>query len=194
MTNPTFVRSFPYQTIPVYGYLLSLQQDKWNKSINAGTNLTKFFIHAFGIKLPDNLASAVEMISGSYNGKQIVEEETKREEETKKQIALYKSKFVEQPHFEIAFEQMSISFDPRNIMPLGQYGTVYPTIRVTDKWGVLTVSNGALISPQWDKITISNPEKTVGNKITGDGWILDLEEGYALVKNDDTGNYMLKKK
>jgi len=37
-------------------------------------------------------------------------------------------------------------------MPIENKGTVYPNIRVTDKWGILSVDSGALMSINWDKI------------------------------------------
>ncbi|MEF9478943.1 hypothetical protein OWR28_15565 [Chryseobacterium sp. 1B4] len=193
MKNPTFVRSFAYHTTPVYGYLLYNKDKGWNKKIDAKTDLTGYFIKAFKITIPADLQKAVEELYDDYNGKTIIKEEAEREERTKKLIAEYKLKFIQQPHFEIRFEKMNVSFDPRNIVPLEDKGTVYPNIRVTDLWGILTVENGALMSPDWDKISISNPVKTENKKISGDGWILELSDGYTISKDKDSGNYKLVK-
>lgn len=133
--NPTFVRSFAYHTVPVYGYLLYKKDKSWNKKITGKTNLTNYFIKAFNIEIANDFKDAVEKLVNDYNGSVIIEEETKREERIKKLIAEYKSKFIDQPHFEIKFEKMNVSFDPRNIIPIEDKGTVYPNIRVTDKWG-----------------------------------------------------------
>lgn len=192
--NPTFVRSFSYYTIPAYGYLLYKKDKNWNKQISPETDLTNYFIKAFNVYLPTDLKNAVEKNSVEYNGYTIVAEEKERAEKTKKLIADYKSKFVEQAHFEIRFEQMNVSFDPRNITPLADNGTVYPKIRVTDLWGVLTVENGALMSPNWNKISITNPTSITDKKIMGDGWILELKEGYGIEKDLADGNFKLKKK
>lgn len=193
MKNPTFVRSFAYHTTPVYGYLLYQRDPSWNKKINAKTDLTDYFIKSFDIRIPAVLQKTVEKLSGDYNGKAIMKEEVEREEKTKKLIAEYKLKFIQQPHFEIKFEKMNVSFDPRNIVPLEDKGTVYPNIRVTDLWGILTVENGALMSPNWDKISISSPVKTENKKISGDGWTLELADGYNIVKDGSNRNYKLIK-
>lgn len=193
MKNPTFVRSFAYHTTPLYGYLLYNKDKGWNKKIDAETDLTGYFIKAFNITIPTALQKAVEKLYDDYNGKTIIKEEAEREERTQKLIAEYKLKFIQQPHFEIRFEKMNVSFDPRNIIPLEDKGTVYPNIRVTDLWGILTVENGALMSPNWDKISISNPVKTENKKISGDGWILELSDGYTIIKDKDSGNYKLVK-
>lgn len=192
--NATFVRSFAYHTIPVYGYLLYNKDKNWNKKITAKTDLADYFIKSFNINIPADVNNAVKKISDYYKGKTIIEEETKRNEKTKKLIAEYKLKFIERSHFEIQFEKMNVSFDPRNIVPVENKGTVYPNIRVTDKWGILTVENGALMSSNWDKISISNPVQMEDEKISGDGWILELAEGYAIKKDDPSGNFILIKK
>lgn len=194
LQNPTFVRSFAYQTIPIYGYLLNASKRYWNKDVTIETNLTDYFIKAFGLSVPPDLKKIIEVISDKYNGQIIIAEETAREEKIKKLIVEYKSKFIEQPHFDIHFEQMNISFDPRNIMPLEDRGTVYPNLRISDKWGILSVENGALVSSMWDKVTVTNPIKTDNKNISGDGWTLQLNEGYTVSKDESNGNYKLLKK
>lgn len=103
LSNPTFVRSFAYQTTPIYGYLLAKVKKGWNKEISINTDLTNYFISKLNISLPKNLNKSVELILNQYNGKLIISEENAREEKTKEIIAKYKSKFIEQPHFEIRF-------------------------------------------------------------------------------------------
>jgi hypothetical protein len=193
-SNPTFVRSFPYQTIPAYGYLLYSAKKDWNKDINIKTNLADYFIEAFKLYVPDDLEKSIDAISSRYDGPEIFAEESEREEKVKQLIAEYRSKFIEQPHFEIRFENMNVSFDTRNIMPLEDKGTIYPYIKVIDNWGILTVKNGALMSSNWDKITVTPPLKIKDKTITGDGWTLELNEGYKVIKEENNGNYILKKK
>lgn len=192
--NPTFVRSFAYQTIPIYGYLLVKTNKGWNREITIKTNLTDYFIKVFDISLPSDLKRTTNLILNQYNGEVIISEEKTKEEKTKMLIAEYKSKFITQPHFELVFEQMNVSFDPRNIMPIEDKGTVYPNIRVTDNWGILTVENGALMSSNWDKISVTIPLKNGDKNISGDGWTLELKDGYSVTKNESTGNYRLTKK
>jgi len=193
LTNPTFVRSFAYQTTPIYGYLLYDMNKEWNRDISVRTNLTEYFMKAFDIALPDYLNDAATTTMDRYNGQSIVAEENAREEKTKERIAEYKRRFLEQPHLELRFINMNISFDPRNIMPLEDKGTVYPTIRVTDNWGILTVENGALLSANFDKITVCVPTAISDAKVVGDGWTLELRNGYTVQKGTASNDYILKK-
>lgn len=193
LLNPTYVRSFAYQTWPVYGYFLQQQMPGWNKKLNSTTKLTDFFINTLHIPVADNLKKYVTTILPKYSGQMIIEEEIAREEKIKKMIVEYKSKFIEQPHLDIFFEQMNISFDPGNIMPLEDKGTVYPNMRISDKWGILTVEKGALMAPGWDRISVSIPIKTTGKTISGDGWTLVLNSRYQLIKKEENGNYQIVK-
>lgn len=187
---PTFVRSFAYLTIPLYGILLSKSDKYWNKQIDSNTNLTDFFIKSFNLNIPDTIG---EEIINQYGLSDINTFETKREERIKQLTLEYKAKFIEQPHLEIRFEKMSISFDPRNLMPIEGYGTVYPTLRLSDNWGILTVSDGALLGTNWDKITVSEPTLINKEKVVGNGWTIDLNSGYIVEKNSTDKNYSLKK-
>ncbi|MEH7888884.1 hypothetical protein BAX95_01960 [Elizabethkingia meningoseptica] len=194
LKNPTYVRSFAYNTTPVYGYLLSQKDKYWNQKVTANSNLTDVFIKALNIKIPANVKAAVEKRSPEYDGAAIIKEEKIREEKIKIRIAEYKAKLIEQPHLEIRFEKMNVSFDPRNILPIEDKGTVYPNIRVTDNWGILEVKNGALIYPNWDRMSISIPSKINDQLVEGDGWTLQLNSNYTVKKDEKGNNYILIKK
>jgi hypothetical protein len=188
---PTFVRSFAYITTPLYGLILSRSDKSWNKQITDTTNLTDYFIKAFGVSVPPILCPDC---LARYRYKEILDEETSREEEKVKQVAEFKRLFIEKPHLDIMLEKMNISFDPRNIVPLEEYGNVYPVMRITDSWGILTVSGGALLGRNWDKVTVSEPVVMSSEKITGDGWTLELKDSYKVEKNLPGGNFTVRKK
>jgi hypothetical protein len=194
MQNQTFVRSFAYQTTPVYGYLLNQSKNDWNKRITNNTNLTNYFIKAFDLTLTDDLNKAIQSVANQYNYNTINDEETTRKDKTDQLIAILKGKFIEQPHFDIQLEKMNVSFDPRNIIPLEDKGTIYPNVRITDLWGILTVEKGALMSPGWNMISVTIPLKIEDKIISGDGWKLVLNDGYKIIEDEKTDNYKLTKK
>ncbi|WP_449387165.1 hypothetical protein [Chryseobacterium lineare] len=193
IANPTYVRSFAYVTTPIYGYFVSFKNKNWNREISAKTNLTDFFIEKLNIKIPDDVKSIPDKVIEEYDGLSIIAQEKLRDEKIQAKIAEYKARFVEKPHFEITFEKMNISFDPRNILSLEDEGTVYPNVRITDNWGILEVSKAALISPDWSRISIDIPEKINGSTIEGDGWILKLKGNYKVGKDEKDRNYILIK-
>jgi hypothetical protein len=191
--SSSFVRYFAYQTIPIYGYLLHFIDKGWNKKINTSTNLTEFFIVDFNISIPDSLGKAIGQIAPLYGGQKIIDEEILREKKLEQLIAEYKAEFITHPHLDIPLQKMGISFDPRNITPLEDKGSVYTTIRVTDVWGILTVAKSALVSQNWNKITVTAPTQFNGSTIQGAGWTLELKKGYSVQKDETSGNFILKK-
>jgi len=189
--DPTFVRSFAYVTIPVYGYFMNLKDRNWNEGISKSTNLTDFITKFFHVIVPADLKDTINNIKGHYGFNKISAFEIKRAKERKQLIAEYEIKFEKNPVLTIRFEKMSIQFDPRNIMPFKNLGTVYPNLRITDNWGVLSAKNGALLGKNWRKVTVSIPTEITDTIIKGDGWKLELNKSWKLIKIGK--NYTLEK-
>lgn len=191
LSNPTFVRSFAYQTVPFYGYLLSLNHPNWHKEIKANTHLTDFFIKAFQTDIDmDRSLKEVDKQYG-YGYQRIENEEMEREKMRLEKIAKLKHKFVEGPTLELSFLNMNISFDPRNITPLENLGTVYPHVKIIDDWGILTVENGALIPSDWSKVIVTAPTLIKDVIVEGDGWKLELEPKWKIIQRE--AEFTLKK-
>ena len=75
---PTFVRSFACLTTPVYGFILNFKDKTWNRQISDTTDLTSYFIRAFGLTVPVILCPDC---LNKYGSEKIINEETKREED-----------------------------------------------------------------------------------------------------------------
>ena len=187
--NPTFVRSFAYTTIPIYGYFAFKEKKYWNKDITNETNLTDYFIKLFNITLPENFSKFLNKWVNIYNGVKITEQEKIREQQRQQLLTHYRAKLIDRPHLRITFQKMKLSFDPRNVIPLEGAGTVYPQIRITDVWGVLSVTGGALISSDWRTVTVEAPIEINGNRAQSKSWNLILEKGYTIVEQE--GNYIV---
>ncbi|WP_052258720.1 hypothetical protein [Sphingobacterium sp. T2] len=75
--NSSYVRSFAYYTIPIYGYLLSFKIPLWNQNIHSNSQLIDFFIEAFELQLPADVKPLITHISNEYNGETIFAERRK---------------------------------------------------------------------------------------------------------------------
>ncbi len=192
--TPSFVRSFAYETTPVYGFFLQQKDYYWNKKVDNETDLTDFFSDAFGHDTRILLQRYVRQVAEEYNIKRIADEESHRFSQHSYTLDEYREKFLEQPHLEIRLEDMNMSFDPNSLIPLDEdEGTVYPTIVLSDNWGVLTVTEGgALLRSDWRWMIVSLPTEITDDIIRGDGWIIELNEGYTIEENLQ-GDYILIK-
>lgn len=87
---------------------------------------------------------------------------------------------------------MHVEFDPRNLQPLGDAGTIYPNMRIADDWGVSEASNGALMKSDWSAVIVTALQFVSGSSIKGDGWTLKLKPGWKIVSGIRKGDFALK--
>lgn len=177
----SYVRSFAYVSGPLYGYLLDEISDSWRKKLNPGSDFGELLKDCYKIELEANNHKNIEQLAGSYDYDKVLDFETKREEKRLLRIQALTEKLINNSVLKINLKEMGIQFDPRDVQPLKNYGTVYHTIRVTDEWGILDVSEDALMSDDWKTITVSTTMlKLNGNLIEGNGWTLTLNEGWRI--------------
>lgn len=193
LNGPTYVRTFAYHTIPAYGLLLNKKKKYWNKEVSIQTNLTDYFIDNFGIDIPANLDSAVQTIMPKYNGSEVIAEEEERAKRLAGEIEQLIKALIEEPHLEIAITRNNMSFDPSNVTPLEGLGAVYKgSVRWSDKWGVLEVKNGLFLDENGDRICATLPDSIEIDYARGADWELWLNDGYKLIRNQKTGNYIIQ--
>lgn len=179
----TFVRSFAYQTIPAYGYLMSKFIGKWHKEINVKSNLIDLFETKMSFSFKKSLDLKDIKNKEQYNYANINDSELEREKKRIINKAKYEKMFLKEPVLKLTFEKMNISFNPNNLFTLDNYGTVYPTLRITDSWGVLIVNEGALLSSNWKNVKVTQPLKISDSLIEGKGWKLELNNTWKLVRS-----------
>jgi len=70
------------------------------------------------------------------------------------------------------------------VVPLEEgEGMVYPSIQISDKWGLLTVNGGgALLRSDWRWVIVSAPLEIYDDRVIGNGWVIELNEGYFIEK------------
>jgi hypothetical protein len=187
-SDSTFVRSFAYATGPAYGLLLDASDPDWKRQIREGGSFASMLETSLKIT---NLDEASNDRATAYDGAALKMAETEREAGRQQLIAKYKAKLVDGPTLTLPRRHISVQFNPSNLQPLGEAGTVYPNLRVTDDWGILEATNGALMKADWSAVIVSAPSAVRGNPVTGDGWTLELKPGWKLAPGTRQGDYVL---
>jgi hypothetical protein len=191
--NPTFVRSFAYASGPAYGLLLDAVRTDWRNGLNVQDDLGALLQDALSISLPEDLAAEAKKRARDYGGDRLVAEETRREERRQRRIAEYRARLVDGPVLILPLQKMQIGFDPRNLQPMGESGTVYPTLNVKDEWGTLNVTGGALLSDSWSTVQVPAPKDPNARPLKGDGWELDLADGWILKPGKRGGDFVVSR-
>jgi hypothetical protein len=204
--SPSFVRSFAYSTGPAYGLLLDAAGAKWRKELKASSNLGSRLQLAYGVEKHTNLATTSEARAKVYGGEALRGAEIVRENERNQQIAKYRARLVDGPVLVLpVLEKFSFSFDPYNLLPLDEQRTVYPRTRVTDVWGILEVSDGALFVRDGGlikRVVVAAPVDanarppfgSAQGKLRGDGWTLELAPGWTVAPGERKGDFVLRKR
>ena len=190
----SFVRSFAYASGPAYGLLLDEAAPGWTRRLRKDDDLADLLRRRLRLSLTHNLESAAAERARAYGGDELMASERRREDERRGLVAGYRARLVEGPVLSIPLRSMRMSFDPGNLVPLEGLGTVYPNIRVVDVWGVLTVSSGgALMNKTYSGINVTAPSNASARPVRGDGWTLELNDGWSLTPGERKGDFVLKK-
>lgn len=203
---PSFARSFAYLTGPLYGMLLSQKQADWQRDITTKDNFPNLLIRKYQLQVPavqsgrmelaDSLAMqlAVTKAKGEYSSSISQEEEVREQQRIAKQ-AVYMAKLVQGPVLELKLSKsMRFSFNPNTLFPLGEEGTVYPTMTLTDDWGRLVVTGDARMK-DWRLLYVALPANTnKGSKVIKTGeWELTLADGWQIAPGKKAGDQMITK-
>ncbi len=180
----TFVRSFAYLSGPAYGLLLDELVPEWLGKAAADSDLAGLLQEAAEIDVEVDLKSVVTDRALKYDGEALWATEKTRDDERLAQIELLKKKYTEGPRLIIPIKSMNMSFNPNELVPLGESGTYYPTLTITDTWGVLKVTGGAVIASGFQEVIVSVPADYANSLKTPD-WELELNEGWSIKAGGD---------
>jgi len=188
-----YERSFAYQTGPAYGFFLDVFAPGWRGSLRPGDDLAYRLEAALGSPLRAGSATAVAR-AGTYGYTAVRRAETKRAAEQRTRLVALRRRFLDGPALELPLAEMKLGFDPGKVEALDSVGTIYGSLRLTDRWGVLqTDASGGLITTDWRRVLVSAPvEGTAGRRIAGPGWVLELAPGWRLVPGPRPGDWAVK--
>ncbi len=186
------VRSFGYISGPLYGYLLDdATNEAWRKSVNNKSDLGAMLAEALRLKPDVDRASERSL---QYGGAALRTSENERERSRQTRLAAFRELLVVGP---VLFVDLSLcsskTLDTRYVHPLGEGRTVYGVRTLIAEWGTLQVSNGGAIledsSTSLGRVSLRN---AAADHLSGEGWTLNLKEGWTIVPNERQGDLMLR--
>lgn len=182
----SYPRMFAYASGPAYGLLLDDAAPGWRGGLDADSDLGALLGEAVGFVAPDDPVAIFARTAALYDGQAVADEELAAHRERAGAVSRWSERLVDGPVLRIPLQDMRVSFDPNTLQPLAPHGVVYPTATITDGWGVLTVTDGALIDDDWSAVTVTAPEDGAPS---GDGWVLDLAEGWRIAPGGRQGDF-----
>ncbi len=189
--KPSYTLSFAYETGPAYGLLLDMKEKPWRSTLTTKSSVSDTLQDFEAIALPTNLSRAAHERTLAYDGKQVFDEEEKREKSRLEREVAFRKLLVDGPVLELPFSKPNYTYNPNEVFPLGAYGTIYPTTTIADAWGILEVKNGARINSQFDRAFVAAPLDST--RLEGDGWKLTLNPGWKVVPGERKGDFKVVK-
>jgi hypothetical protein len=189
----SLVRSFAYASGPAYGLLLDDSRPAWRREVSADDDLGEMLGHALGIDLPADRTAASRAAAARHDGEELQRQEAERDARRQQRLAELRARLIDGPLLSLALQEMGMEFDPSSLQPLDGIGTVYPVIRIVDRWGILKVTGGALLHADFGRIDVPAPADPAARPLRGDGWELRLEPGWSVTPGKRPGDYVLSR-
>lgn len=179
----SFVRAFAYASGPAYGLLLDeagASATGWRKRALEGADLGDLLGEALRLPAPGPERNVARRET-RYEGSTLREAETTRARLARERAEALRKRLVEGPVLRLPLLRMRIQFNPGELVPLLEHGTVYPGARIVDEWGSLSVTSEVLVAQDWKSATVvAPPERAQGSRWQGDGWVLELAPGWSV--------------
>ena len=193
----SYARSFAYTSGPAYGGLLDAANPQWRKGLTPATNLGELLARAYAIDPPTLSKTEALRRANRYDGAEVVSIETRREEKHQAQIAAAKKLFLDGPVLRLPVgKEFDFTYDPNAVLALDDNLTLYQgDVRVSDEWGILRASDGALFLRKDGKfvsVQVPAPQDAAKSPLVGKGWTLELKSDWKLVPGERTGDFVPK--
>jgi hypothetical protein len=183
----SIVRSFAYATGPAYGVLLDSYCPGWTRLLGPRDDLGHVLMAAIALQPGDP-----RLASDRYEGSELMAIEEVRAQRHQERVAELRRLLVENPVVVLPARRMQFSFDNRGMVSLPGAGTVYASLRAATEWGILEVSNGAvLLAAEGDRFVVPAPARVAGPPLAGDGWTLKLEAGWTVQAGSRRGDWVV---
>lgn len=179
--HQSFARSYAYASGPAYGLLLDQFLPSWRTAL--GTYAPADLLWG-PVRAAPQTGRALRDLAERYGGAQIAAEERARAETQRTRLAALRSQFTEGRRLELPLTSVQMEFDPNQITPIQDLGTVYEVITLRDSWGELRVRAGALLSADYTRAVVAAPGP---DGLSGAGWSLVLAPGYRISQTDAAG-------
>jgi len=187
------VRSFAYVSGPIYGFLLDRTGVVWRDRVGSETDLGALLAESTGLS-PVSTDDAVRRAE-SYGGPALLAAERERERERMEQIAAWRASLIDGPVLIVDLTAVSSgTFDPGRVFPFDESRTVYTTRELIGEWGVLTVTDAPILEDNSAGRAQVSLAGVASDLLEGEGWRLELDDGWVIAAADRPGDFIVREK
>lgn len=190
-TEDVILRSFAYNSGPLYGYLLDASLPTWRKDVRGTSDLGALL--AAALNLEPSAERAAER-SALHGGIALRAAEEERERARQARLAAHRAALLDGPVLVLDLALVhSGSINTNKVEPLDEGLTVYTERRLIAQWGTLDVSGGALLEDSSARRGSVSLRRAAADHRSGEGWTLDLAPGWTIVAGERAGDFVVSK-
>lgn len=196
--HPNFVRSFAYVSGPAYGFLLDALGARWRHGLTPQSDLGQLLAHAYRVQLPEVREAEAVRRARLYDGDELIALETRRDQARQAKLTEARKRFIDGPVLILPVgSQFNYGFDPNNVLGIDEDSTVYlGDVQVSDEWGILKAAGGFMLVRQAGlvvRVQVPGPADASRRPVIGEGWTLELHEGWQVAPGNRKGDLVLTK-
>lgn len=208
--SETYTRPFPYATGPAYGLIFDYLNIDWKKGLDRIYNFLDIYetqIIREKIFINETIISQAKTRN---HFQKIHQEELKRKTSQEKLISFYTKMLIDKPTVSVTSidENYGRTYNMNGTISLDENRTIFSSIKGTAKskedFGNFYIKNGmgtlgtSGILGTWigDVLKFTFPlfQKIEGNKIIGEFYVIELNEGWEVIKINSNGDFEIVKK
>ncbi len=184
------VRSFGYNSGPLYGYLLDAADASWRDRLTRESDLGAMLASALKIE-PD--ATQADSRSILYDGPELRIAESERDRVRQARLAKFRTLLIDDPVLKLDLSLVTTgTMDTRRVHPLGDGLIVFTVRMLIAEWGRLDVDGGAFLEDRnlgegYLPLTDAAPDH-----LSGEGWTLTINEGWTIAPGKRQGDLVLR--
>ena len=188
----TYTRPFPYATGVAYGLIYDHLNIPWKTGLNHVYNFLTIYEHT---KLIDTAANVMENAKQRSNYQMIHQEEEERRTKNESLVAYYRNLLEFKPTLTVMIgDNYGRTFNMNGTIEIPGAGTVYSSIQGRDKTGqnfgnfstidakAALGNAGVLLLDDHKTLVFPTPFKVEGNKIIGETYEIELNDGWGVEK------------
>ena len=177
----SLARSYAYASGPAYGLFLDQYFPSWRQTLGSYAPADLLWAP---LRVQPLSNRELRARAEHYGGAQVAAQERSRAEAQRTRLAELRHAFTQGQRLELPLRSAQMEFDPNQITPIQDLGTVYEVITLRDSWGELRVRGGALLFSDYSRAVVAGPG---ADGLSGAGWALMLAPGYRISQPDPGG-------
>jgi hypothetical protein len=182
IARETYAHDFAYFTTPAWGILLDRDHPDWREDFSGRDDLADTYAEAMNLNRRALTDDEFAYLAEPYGYQKAMEFETARQASLDTERAEYRARFVNGKV--LVLTASGFRMDPSTMISLGNDGRVFQEMEISDDWGSLHATGGAMMGPRPPWIYVEAVEEDGNLLLKNNKWKLELNPGWRIIEHE----------